>query len=147
MSRADSQSICLLAACNAGMVTIMQRQVGSPDLIKHIEAVAAIVAPAIQGWPGDDRDNGRAYDWLKRWALEIDQADQQPPMRALVAMSYQSLTDLYERLKNKKKKGILEPIFPALQAVDDWFDAKGTAWNHYETADRIMVSMYRIIEF
>ena len=153
MSRANVQSICIMAAMKSGLVTVVQDYPSiSPAMRDSIVKIDNMLTDAIVAWDENAKDNSRAIRCLRAWNdhLVFDGLNSENNIITMVAMSQQSCCDLISAIRNKRKLELLTPIAEELDELGGYLH-EGLKDKYlipkFELADKILNILYEELGF
>ena len=106
MSRANQQSLCILSAMKAGLVTVHQEQESlSPKFMADILECDGLLTTAIKEWDEDPKDNEKAIYMLSQWvdSLKKSGLESESNITVMVSMSQQACQDLLGKLGTRRR--------------------------------------------
>ena len=150
MSKAGRQSVVLLAVV-LGVVSTIESCNLSPELspttlyTKEVAFKAASEFPVLH-------ENNRTSLWVHEKVKAYDdvllkRASTKYHAPLLAYMGIRIITDLQEKISNKSKLAIVEPLWEALTGLHNALDPKGDQYDDYELADSLIEELYELIEF
>lgn len=153
LSKANRQSLCLLAAMKSGLVTVVQESDSlSNEFEKLIYDCDADLTRAVKGWESGDKDEEKAIYLLQNWVDELKHSglEYECNMTVMTAMSLQACDDLLSVVRDKVKVSVLTPAREKLELIGEYLH-KGMSDKHlipkFERADEILKSLYRVTGF
>ena len=153
MSRANQQSLCILSAMKAGLVTVHQEQESlSPQFMADILECDGLLTTAIKEWDEDPKDNGKALHMLSEWvdSLEKSGLESESNITVMISMSQQACQDLLGKVRNKKKIALLDTALEVLDRLGshlhDGMSDKALI-PKFELADVLLGKLYDVTGF
>ncbi len=152
MSQATKQQLTLVNTICQGIRAVMQCHViGDQELNRLLSEALEETERAVIGWPisGDERDHQNfAQESVNKWQEFLEGTpDFKWTITATVGLSIQIWDDLYSRIKDSKKKAILDKVLPRLMAVSDWLDVAGRKVDDYQFSSGVVSELHRIVGF
>ncbi|WP_373031655.1 hypothetical protein [Sulfurovum sp.] len=164
VAKAGKQELAILAAANAGIVSILGGyEVGNNDMIWHLSKALDGILEAIKSWPGADtlKDNKWALNRVKQWQKKLGDYGEENSMSCLIYITHQSIVDIEERISMEldpllprektvilcQKLNLLKPIFEHVEWCDNFLDEKGGRFDEYERGNKILDILYNEIDF
>ena len=141
MSRANQQSLCLLAAMRSGLITVNNEiESLNPCFQADLIECDRLLFEAVRQWDGTDKDNAKALNMLGMWVDELKESGlhDECNMVVMVSMSQQSCQALTEKVKNKEKLALLMPI----QGILD----KMAAYLHEGIKDQFLIPKFELAD-
>jgi hypothetical protein len=149
MSKADIQTQTILAVVTGAITTVKEEKLHKKELpaILYAEDVAN---KSFAEYPetGNPAINVMAvYEHCKNMRDELDGSAEKFSPLVLITLSQLLLTDLMERLNNKYKLSLLEPVTEAVDGIHDLLDPGGKHIDIYEEAERLCEIVKKEIGF
>jgi len=149
MSKSDVQSLTILAVSVGAVVTIEEDKLADkfmPAILWAREAGSGVV----DSWPirGDNDKIVRAcFLHCKKLHRDFERAVELYSGICLISLAQLLLTDLQERIKDKAKLEIIEPLSEAIDGIHDLVDPDGDRYEAYAEAERLATIVKGQIEF
>lgn len=160
----EKQSLAVLAVAHGAVVSIRDNFDLGLEFNLLLSKANNHLARAGKEWPLDAKENARAMPWvrerLEHWARENPKVDDGWRIIALGAMAVTAITDRYEASAEKLRKvrtdaevqhyqkqvDLLDPIFPALEALVDYLRKSGPENSVLAETDELLRKLYKILE-
>lgn len=149
MAKSDIQSQVILAVVTGAIITVEEAGIAEGELPAILYA-REVGDKAFRQWPetGNPKKNLLACtNHCKNLAEKLDKASDEHSPLVLISLSQLLLTDLMERVKNKKKLRILEPLREAVDGIHNLLDPKGQHYDVFEYAEELARAVKNEIEF
>ena len=149
MSKASRQTITLLAVVNGIFITMDSYNL-APELTPTIDWGMQVCKECISKFPetGNPQKN---FKWMqeKLRLIDKDLNGRQDIYTMIVLSSIAShiMTDLEERIKDKNKLKLMEPVSETVKGLNDQIDPDGDCFEAYEEADKLLKRIYMHLEF
>lgn len=151
MSRASNQSKVLISFINSVFITIEDYKL-TPELEHTVLYGKELALKCIDTFPesGKFHKNTR---WMVEKIHEIDEILNKYSKNAtysailLVSIAEQVCTDLMEKIKDKNKLQLLEPLHEAINGLSDQIDPLGIHFLDYEKAAEEISLIYKVVGF
>ena len=150
MSKAGKQSVALLA-----MVTGMMKTVVDFDMIDEEMSIAVyaheVAFKCTTKFPITN-DNAKNNEWIQDRVRKFDaflvaQKDLKYHAILITNLALTTLTDLTEKIRDKDKLEMIEPVIEAVQALYTALDSKMNNDAAYELTDALLNKAYSLIGF
>jgi hypothetical protein len=150
MSKASRQTIALLAVVNGVFITIEEFNL-APELVPTTDWGRKVCKDCIDVFP-ETGNRKKNLEWMTDRLHKIDDYLNNVQktfytITVLVNLAHLIMTDLLERIKDKKKREILIPVMEVVDGLSDQIDPEKNIWAAYEEADRMLVKLYEYLEF
>jgi hypothetical protein len=149
MSKASRQTISLLAMVNAVFITIDSYGL-AVELAPTIEYAKDICEKCIIKFP-ESGSSSKNMDWMhakmKTAKPHFDKPNSPYSMIVLMVIAQHIVNDLQECINDPVKLNLIEPIAEVVFTVNGTIDPKGDQFEAYEEADKLLATLYHILEF
>ena len=149
MSKASRQSLSLLAVVHGCFKSIDDFGLAgetAPTVLYGVEVSLNI----INQFP-ETGDANKNTQWMTERIHAIDEDLKKRKslysMIVLTSLMHQIITDLMEKIKDKKKLDLLEELAEIIYSISDMIDEKKNQFEAYEESDSILKKLYKAIEF
>jgi len=139
MARSDIQTQTILAVATGSIMTVKCSTLLNNELPAILWA-EEVGNKSFREYPetGDPAKNLKAvYNHCENLRHHLDPACDEFSPLVLITLSQLLLTDLMERVKDKHKLALLEPVAEAVDGLHDLLDPDGRHIDMYEEADRL----------
>lgn len=149
MSKASRQSITLLAIIHGCFKSIEDYNIAG-DAAPTILYGAEVSERVVRDYP-ETGDSNKNIRWVTQKMHDIDgllnNKKSLYSMTVLTALSHQIITDLIEKVRDRKKLVLLNELEEIIYNVSDLIDPKKDQFDAYEESDRILKKLYKLLEF
>lgn len=150
MSKASRQTVGLLAIVSGCLKTIEDFRLAF-EFIETTTHAKKLCDAAVKVFPTTGDDN-KLIEWVrvrmnKYDAVLLTLTGEKYHAVLLTSMATQICTDLMEKIKNKQKLAIIEPVANAVQELHDKIDPHGHCVEDFEKADELLTIAYDIFGF
>ena len=145
MSTATNQSLCILSFINATFITITEDK-----FLPTVEYAKEVCQKIIRDFP-ESGNTIKNHHTILNWMYEINHElpERKGMYTSLLLSNISSLliTDLMERIKDKKKLRMLEELKEVCIGLNDQLDPNGAYFDSIEKAEELNLVIKNIIEW
>jgi len=150
MSKATNQSLLYLSL-TAGIFSEIKRRnlICRVDLQNLVQTAYDQTIQLINSWDetGDPKKNTAwMTEALTHWGKEAFENQKLQRVESLIAMADLIITDLLDKLKNKKKIMAVNSLYDQIQILMDFSDHNRERFTAFEESDKLLRILYRISE-
>lgn len=152
MARANNQTIALVALISGCLTTINDYTLDKASLPLTLYAKDACDT-CVLAYPADGNDQ-KNVRWISGGMNKFDKKlndrpDEKYDASLLTAMCSQILTDLKDKITDKKKLELIEPVAEAINALSDKLHPPGSqdGFQDFERADELLEIAYDCFGF
>jgi len=150
LSKATNQSLLYLSL-TAGIFSEIKRRnlICRVDLKKVVQAAYDQTIYLINTWDetGDSKKNTVwMTEALTHWDKEAFENQKLQKVESLIAMADLIITDLLDKLKNRKKLAAVNDLYDQVQTLMDFSDYNRERFLAFEESDKLLKILYRISE-
>lgn len=148
MSVASRRAVAIISIVE-GCAILLERQFKTDNIAPYISRIKMSTATANCFWPETGVQTKNLLHIIsvyKKWDKAISKKglSANSPM-TLVYLGLQAIDDLMIKIKNPKRRRLLDRIYRDLMELSDFIDPKGVLFDQLETADKMLIELYNIV--
>ncbi len=134
MSKLDIQTQTILAVATGAIITVEENCMGANEMFVIVYARYAS-SECYRKYPSKNAD--AVFDHCYNLREKLDAASDKFSPLILISISQLLMTDLMEKVKDKNKLKLLEPVSEAIDGIKNLLDPDGKHIDVYEEAEKL----------
>lgn len=151
-SLADRQAVTIISVAHGAIrLLIKEKRFSQVHVQQELESLYVFMDEVRNSWSSShgNRDIIWTLNSIDSWNTDLTELGYEEAISTpiLVKISVMALTDLLEKLRNKKRIDNVTLINKRLNTIDNMVDPTGVAFISLSEADKILASLYKRIGF